>query len=215
MLYPVDPQPYGSGFSGYVKCEFLRLLFSEGVEGRVDLPFDQPGRARSRSFGSRLNCLLRPNAGATYSDASLRMTGFSLSAGVVVVPAGTAGPFDSRLNCWLRPKAGATYLEASLRMTGFSLSTGVVVAPAGTAGPFDSRLNCLLRPNAGATYSDASLRMTGFSLSSGVVAAPAKAGPSAPLRSGRDDNSFGMTGFLLSSGVVAAPAGTAGPSTRV
>ena len=130
----------------------------------MNLPFDQPVRPRSRSFDSRLNCLLRPKAGATYLEASLRMTGFSLSAGVVVVPAGTAGPFGSRLNCLLRPNAGATYSDASLRMTGFLLSSGVVAAPAGTAGPFDSRSDCLLRPNAGATYSDASLRMTEFLL---------------------------------------------------
>jgi hypothetical protein len=29
---------------------------------------------KCRSFGSRLHCLLRPKAGATYSEASLRMT---------------------------------------------------------------------------------------------------------------------------------------------
>jgi hypothetical protein len=34
--------------------------------------------AQARRFDSRLNCLLRPNAGATYFDASLRMTDFGL-----------------------------------------------------------------------------------------------------------------------------------------
>jgi hypothetical protein len=28
MLYPIYPQPYGSGLFANVKCEFLRLLIS-------------------------------------------------------------------------------------------------------------------------------------------------------------------------------------------
>jgi hypothetical protein len=70
---------------------------------------------KCRSFDSLLNSSLRPKAGATHSDASLRMTLLCFCGWILVVRTAKCRSFDLLLNSLLR--AGATKSDGSLRMT--------------------------------------------------------------------------------------------------